>query len=264
MNQLSQLQNKFQDYLLNLEDDFKHEIVGTEKVPAETRLAIYGNAYRSRLIDALLANYPILNIYLGAEQFEELALSYINAFPSCYRSIRWFGDQLSYFLAENLEYAEFPYLAELTQFEWTQTLVFDAKDSTILQLETIASIPADLWGEMTFKIHPSTHRLNLSWNVVPIWQALTDEKTPPDPIQNEQPIPWILWRKELLNQFCSLSEDEAWAIDAISHGHSFQEICEGLCQWNDENEAPMQAASLLKGWILAGLISEIILPCDEN
>ena len=257
MSELQRLQNQFQDYLLNSNPLFQNSIVNTKKVPAETRLAIYNNAYRSRLIDALAANYPVLQTYLGGEQFEELGQAYLSAYPSSFRSIRWFGNQLANFLNEHPDYNAFPYLAELAQFEWTLTLVFDAADNTTLQMEDMGKIPPDAWIDMRLQAHPSVHRLHLSWNVVPIWQAISDDKIPPDPIQYPIPIHWILWRKEFTNHFCSLTEDEAWAIDALLKASTFSEICEGLCQWIDEEEAGLRAASLLKGWISEGLIANV-------
>lgn len=259
MNGLRHLQNKFQAYLLQSNSAFQNHIVTTGKVSAETRLAIYANAYRSRLIEALAANYPILQVYLGCEQFKELGQAYLSACPSSYRSIRWFGDKLAHFLCENSPYKEIPYLGELAQFEWTLTLVFDAADSKILQVEEMGSIPPDAWITMRLQAHPSIHRLNLTWNVVQIWQCISDDKTPPEPLQNPAPIHWVLWRKELMNQFCSLANDETWALDAILSGSTFSDICEGLCQWIDEEEAGLRAASLLKGWISEGLIAEVIL-----
>ncbi len=256
MKNLLPLQNKFQDYLLNLRDDFKKDIVGTERVSTETRLGIYRDAYRIRLHDALAANFPILKIYLGDEQFEELAFDYLAEYPSHFRSIRWFGDHLSPFLSQQEKYKAFPFLSELAQFEWTQTLVFDAKNSEILQLEELGLIPPESWGSMTFELHPSVHRLTFSWNVPPIWQALSDETTPPEPIQTPNTA-WILWRQELVTHFCSLSEEEAFGLDALMKGNSFEKICEGLCQWVEEDQAAMKAASLLKGWILAGLIAKV-------
>ncbi len=259
MSGLQRLQNQFQDYLLNSNPHFQNSIVTTKKVPAETRLAIYANAYRSRLIEALAANYPVIQVYLGCDQFEELGQAYLNAYPSSFRSIRWFGDQLANFLNEHPDYKAFPYLAELAQFEWTLTLVFDATDSVVLQMEEMGNIPSDAWVDMRLQAHPSVHRLHSSWNVVQIWQAISDDKTPPDPIQNSVPIHWVLWRKELTNHFCSLTEDEAWAINIIINGATFSELCEGLCQWVDEEEAGLRAASLLKGWISEGLITKVML-----
>ncbi|OGT38498.1 MAG: hypothetical protein A3F12_04120 [Gammaproteobacteria bacterium RIFCSPHIGHO2_12_FULL_38_14] len=261
MKVLQCLQNQFQDYLLNSNPNFQNSIVNTKKVPAETRLAIYNNAYRSRLVDALAANYPVLQTYLGCEQFEALGQAYLSANPSSFRSIRWFGDQLVNFLNEHADYKAFPYLAELAQFEWVLTLVFDATDSPVLQMEEMGSIPPGAWVNMRLQTHPSLHRLSLSWNVVQIWQAISDDKTPPDPIENSVPIHWVVWRKDLTNHFCSLTEDEAWAIDALLNGATFSGICEGLCQWVDEGEAGLRAASLLKGWISEGLVAKVVLSC---
>lgn len=257
MSDLLNLQDKFQHYLLQGHVDFQKLIISTEKVSIETRLSIYSNAYQSRLVEALASNYPILHIYLGQEIFEKIACDYINQFPSHYRSIRWFGDQLAQFLNGHLEYKKFPYLSELAQFEWAQTLVFDAADSAILQVEEVAQIPPESWMDLRFTPHPSVHRINLSWNVVQIWQSISDDQKPDEPAQNSSIVSWVLWRRDLINRFCSLTEAESWAIDAILQKLTFGEICEGLCQWFDDQDAGVQAASLLKGWIQSGLLTEV-------
>lgn len=259
MSNLLDLQNKFQHYLLSGEIDFKKQIVETEKVPSEIRLAIYGNAYHSRLVDALATNYPALYIYLGTDMFAKLAADYIESNPSCFRSIRWFGDQLANFIDRQEEYKQFPYLVELAEFEWNMTLVFDAEDNIVLKLDDVARIPPDEWCEMKFRVHPSVKRLNLFWNVIPICEALLEDQTPDEPIKNLSMIPWLLWRKNYVNHYKSLADDEAWAIDAVFNNASFGEICEGLCEWVSEEEAGLRAASLLKAWIEAELLVEIIL-----
>lgn len=250
MNTLVTLQDQFQDYLLHSSNKIHAHIVSTEKVPADTRLAIYNNAYWTRLLEALATTYPILKKYLGDEAFEKLGYDYINQYPSSYRSIRWFGDQLATFIMS-------PFLAELARFEWTMTLVFDAADSEVLQIAEVGRIPPEEWINMRFQAHPSAHRLNLFWNVVPIWQALAEEQSPIKPVQSPSPVGWMLWRKELISQFCSLPIEEAWAIDTLLKGATFGEICEGLCQWIEEEKAALHAASLLKGWLAAGLIRSL-------
>lgn len=60
-----------------------------------------------------------------------------------------------------------------------------------------------------------------------------------------------------MNRFYSLEQDEAWAIDSMLKELTFGELCEGLCQWHHEDTVGMKAATLLKNWIQAGLISEI-------
>lgn len=264
MTGLLTLQTTFQEHLLQLETDIFNYIINTENVPADVRLSIYSHAYRSRLLEALASNYPILQIYLGSEQFDMLGNSYIDRYPSHFRSIRWFGDQLENFLRENIPYSDFPYLSELAKVEWTMTVVFDAADSTLINLENLGSIPPECWVDMRLLAHPSAHLIQLSWNVVPIWQALCEDESPPELFQSDTTTSWIFWRSNLINQYCSLTNDEASAFAVMLKGSTFGDICDVLCQFLDEKDVALRAASLLNGWISAGLISEIIYHVNDN
>src|SRR5262249_55518729 len=108
--QLFHVQDKFQKYLLTGDMAIAHCVLGTEKVSIETRLDIYYHAYQARLIEALASNFPVLHVYLGEAFFEKTASKYIDQHPSCFRSIRWVGDQFSEFLRNAREYNECPYL----------------------------------------------------------------------------------------------------------------------------------------------------------
>lgn len=257
MKELIQLQNEFQEYLFHVSDAIQDDIIETEKVPAEIRLSIYQNAYYSRLLEALETTYPILKKHMGEEDFESMGYEYIHQYYSTYRSIRWFGDKMEDFLSEHSDYRGLPYLSELSKFEWTMCLVFDAADADTVSFQEIGNVAPEDWENMRFKQHPSLHCLHLEWNVVAIWQALSENEIPAVLEKSDSSITWIAWRNDFTNHFCSLPLDEAWAMNAMMSGQSFGEICEGLCQWHDENETPMHAASLLKGWINAGLISGI-------
>jgi hypothetical protein len=69
MSNLLDLQDGFQNYLFKGHTQFRRMVIGTETFSADTRLAIYSNAYRSRLLDTLASNYPVLVGYLGTEKF---------------------------------------------------------------------------------------------------------------------------------------------------------------------------------------------------
>ncbi|WP_309111416.1 putative DNA-binding domain-containing protein [Saccharothrix sp.] len=57
-------------------------VVGTARLSAARRLAIYQHGYRSRLVNCLNAQYPVARHLLGAELFEEFAREYLRARPS--------------------------------------------------------------------------------------------------------------------------------------------------------------------------------------
>lgn len=254
MSELIKLQEAFQNYLMHSRSDIRNSIQNTAKVSAEQRLAIYGNAYKIRLIEALESNFPVLNAYLGADEFYKLGNLYLNLHPSTFKSIRWFGNHLADLLKH--EYKEQPFLSELAQIEWTMSLAFDAQDSRVVSVSEIHNLPPEAWNTLSFSLHPSASILGLEWNSAAQWKNISENNAPIEWIKGTSPYNLIIWRRNLDIQFCSLSNEESLAIKSIIEGKSFADLCEGLFKWFGE-QAGMQAASYLKGWIEAGLLAEM-------
>lgn len=250
MKNLATLQQNLQDYLLSKSSVIQQSIVSTAQISAKQRLNIYKEAYHVRLTDALINNYPILEQYLGSMAFQALAIEYIQAHPSTFRSIRWFGDQLPNFLQHTEKMA----LAELAAFEWKLALCFDAAEAPLLTLEIIAQMPTQKWANMQLEFHPSVQIMKCLWNAPIVWQALADKKTKISLEKNLTEVCWILWRQDLNNRYYRLQQDEAWAIDCALNKGTFSDLCEGLCLWHFPETVGIRAAGLLKGWIQAGLI----------
>ena len=112
MSRLPDIQEAFQRFLLAGDSaEIGSLVVGTQRVPIETRLGIYGDGYRSRLIEALQTTFPVLANLLGETDFQSLATQYVNAHDSTFFSIRYYGDQMADFLAGDAEYSKAPILA---------------------------------------------------------------------------------------------------------------------------------------------------------
>jgi hypothetical protein len=257
MSLLKGLQADFKSFLLRGDERMLERVVGSAKVSAPRRLAIYYDAYRLRLIEALDSNYPVLHAWMGDDEFEHLGLAYLEAHPSTHFSIRYFGDRLSEYLASAENYRDKPFLGEMAALEWAMSEAFDAPDSPGVDLDAMASIPPEAWPEMRLTLHASVYRLDLRWNVPAIWKAIKEEQAPGEPAAGEWPQPWLVWRQDLKIFFRSLSVDEAWAIDAVRKGETFASICEGLVEWIDTQNVALQAAGLLKRWIIDGMITSI-------
>lgn len=172
MSPLHDLQDDFRAFLLRGDGQMLQRVSGTAKVGAPIRLAIYYDAYRLRLLEALDSNYPVLHAWIGDEEFDKLGLAYLEAHPSTHFSIRYFGHRLAEYLATAEEYRDKPYLQEMTSLEWAMSETFDAVDSPLVRLDDMATIPPDAWPEMRLRFHASLHRLDLSWNVPIIWKAV--------------------------------------------------------------------------------------------
>lgn len=251
---LRHLQRELQTHLLGEPSAIADAIVDAPPLPIAQRLGIYSNAYRVRLIDALADTYPVLHAVLGDEVFGTLGEEFVAAHPSVHRSIRWYGGELADFLGRCPPYTDQPILAELASVEWTLAEVFDAADAEPKPRAAFSVVDPSDWSELQFEFHPSLRRLHLRWNTAAVWQAMSREEVPPDPLCAEQSVPWLLWRQNLQNYFRSMTADEAVALDSALRGDNFGEICEALSEWLPDEEIPLRAAGLLGTWADSGII----------
>lgn len=256
MGALLKLEQDFKDCMLGDNLDMQGQVVGNAQASAAERVHVYVEGYRLRLLEVLQDNFPGLHGLLGDNQFDVMGRAYIDAHPSTHPSVRWFSQHLSGFLRVTAPYSGHAYLAEMAAFEWAQGLAFDAADATPLDMQALATVPPESWGQVRFGFHPSLQRLGLDWNVPKMWQALDVEETPPQPTSTDT-VAWLLWRHELTTRWRSLAADEAWMLDLARDSANFGALCEGLCQWHAPEAVAMQAASYLKLWLSDGLVTSI-------
>jgi hypothetical protein len=249
MNNLAQLQRDLQAHVLDGDDAIAEAIDSNDDMPAATRLNIYSDAYRLRLIEALEANYPVLAKLLDDEAFGRMTQEYLAINPSRHFSIRWFGHRLPGFLREFADYRDQPWLAELAEWEWKIAAAFDAADAPPLSIDDVAGIAPEHWAALRLTLHPSVRRVSLKTNIVQIAKAAAEGAELPAPTPLDTGVEWLIWRQDLSVQYRSLSTAEAAAVDAISSGATFGEMCEAVAQFVGDDDAPLQAATFLKQWL---------------
>jgi hypothetical protein len=261
---LRQLQQDMQRHLLtadlsNTDASMRGAIIDAPPLPAAERLGIYRTAYRVRLIDALQVTYPVLHKILGDEDFFSLSAAFVDDNPSVYRSIRWYGSELANFLGARTPYSDQPIFAEIALLDWTLSEVFDASDAMPIARAALQSIDPLAWSDLTFKFHPSLHRLQFAWNTVAVWQSMSRDESPPDPEASQHPVQWLLWRQNLSNYYRSMDDSEAAALDAAIRGSNFGDICGTLTKWIPEADVPLRAAGLIGSWTDSGIITALSL-----
>lgn len=258
MSQLAKLQQAFQHRVLEPTDEGVPAWIsaGGRSTP-DKQLSAYVHAYRARLQEVLGNDFPSIAVALGEDQFDALADAYIEAHPSHYFSLRDFGRHMADFLTQQAPYQEQPWLSELARFEWTLGQTFDAADAPLFSEQEMAAIPAEHWPDLRFVLHPSVHRLDCRWNAPGMWQILTADEPEEINATEEEAVPWLIWRQQLVSQFRSMAHDEQLALDTLRSGASFDEVCVALSDIMSEDAVPLHFASLLKAWIGQGLISAI-------
>jgi hypothetical protein len=130
MSTLAELQQRFQKAILL--ENFTPDLFAAEGALLAGGIGVYLQAYRARLTAALRDNFPVLQRALGDDAFDLLARAYIDAHPSHFRSIRWFGHRLVEFLAAAPERLPHPALLDLARMDWAMRTAFDAADAAAL------------------------------------------------------------------------------------------------------------------------------------
>jgi len=255
---LKELQNAFKRNVVNGDEAFGKYINSTGAVSSDVRLAIYGNAYFSRLEEALESDYGILKQLLGDDVFSEVCVAYTHKYPSRYYSLRWFGQDFPAFLGYQQASGEHHWPAEMAQLEWHFVGAFDAADSMVATEADAAAIAPEAWAALKIKFHPSVRTMAIWWNTLTRWRTAKNTETVPEPVRLLAPAQCLLWRHALVTQYRSMEADEAAALQAALAGADFSELCGALAEEiQDPEMVPMKAAGFLKTWLAAGMVTEL-------
>jgi hypothetical protein len=264
VNDLRRLQRQMQAHVLSGAPQILADLMESPTADAARRMEVYARGYRLRLLEVLGDHYPGLKRCWGDEEFDALGEAYIDAQPSGFFNVRWYGDGLAAFAAAQAPWCEQPAIAEMATLEWAMTLAFDAADETCVAVEAMARIaPAD-WPQLQLAFHPALQRVRLAWNAAEQRRAFDREEAPPPSQKLEAPGTWAVWRDSGRVLHRRLEADEADLLEAAAQGADFGSLCEilsGLCA---EDTVALRAASLLKRWIEAGWVRRADVPTPQQ
>ena len=256
--------------LLPLQTTFQQHMLGAADATAllagsaERRalgLAIYGNAYRQRLVDVLADAFAKTRAVLGEEAFEAAALHYINEHPPETRNLRWFGAEFATHLRR-----VFPAqaaVAELAQLDWSLRQAFDGPDSPVVASADLAGLAPEAWATLRLTPVPTAGLLRFEHNTVAVWQAVDDEAEEPAIVRGDVAIDWLVWRKELQPHFRSLHPVEAALLRAMLGGASFAQACE-QAQADTDEDCTNHIGNGLRQWLEDGVLSELVVPAETG
>lgn len=256
---LRELQQAFQQHVVAGDSAVAPHIQATAHSSVEARLAVYSDAYRLRLAEALAQNYPRLQQWLGTDAFERLACDYIDARPSAQPSIRWFGAHLADLLGDQPVFAAQPWVAELARWEWAIATAFDAADAGTIDEQALAACTPEHWPTLRFRLHGWVQLMLLETNAVQIFKALAQDAAPPPGQRCDPPLAWLIWRSDLAPRYRSVEPDEAAALRTVMEGGTFGQVCDTLSEWHEATSAPLRAARLLKTWLHDGMLTGVVI-----
>ncbi|MEO8459217.1 MAG: DNA-binding domain-containing protein [Dokdonella sp.] len=249
MSALASLQKQFHEYVLHGNDNLVAAVVGTDSAPAQMRVNIYAQAYRLRLLEVLGNDYPGLRALSGDETFEQLLRDYIEHHPSPHYNVRWYGDRLADFLATSPAWIEHSAFAEMAAIEWDMSLVFDAPDGTVADVDSVAAIAPESWPSLRPYPQGALRIRPVIWNVAAIRRAADLEEELPLLARLDTPQQLVIWRRDRQVFYRAPEADEMTAFSAAADGATLADICEVLCEWHSPEVVVARAAAFLKRWV---------------
>ncbi|MBV4453524.1 MULTISPECIES: HvfC/BufC N-terminal domain-containing protein [Pseudomonas] len=233
---------------------FAATLLGGPTLDVGTGLAIYHNAYLSRLQEVLRHDFSAVLYWLGDDEFAALTEAYVRRYPSAHYSLRWLGERFPAFILEHLVAAQSAPLAELARLEWAFTLAFDAQQGEPLTLDDMVLLSPQAWPMLQVRLAPSVQRVPCHFNSVAIWRASKDEFEFPGSQALDSAQTCLVWRHQRVCHYRSLEPAEASALVGMATtGWNFAELCAELAVTYAEG-APLQAVTWLKQWIHEGLL----------
>ncbi len=252
---LLDLQNAFRDVLLSSDD----ALIAPFEDDASAGMAVYRNAYRSRLMDCLRTSFDKVWSWVGDDAFDAAARHHIILTPPHSWTLDDYGAGFDKTLASL--FPDDPEVAELASLEWAMQRAFACLDGPVIK-------PADLisetyanydWDNATFKFVGSLQMRAIKTNCTGIWLALSDETDPPEQIALDPPAMLSVWRKAFSPQFLVLDQDEHQALSMAVSGASFGQICETLANGSSPEDAAGMAGKMLGRWIGDEMIASVQL-----
>jgi hypothetical protein len=225
----------------------------------QVMLGVYRYAYVSRLQEFLANDHEKLRCYMGETPFATMSKAYVAKYPSDQPNARWYSRHLPEFLASTAPFKKSPELGELAMLERALNDAFDAPEAPHKSFDDLASVPPEAIAGAHFVIHPSARCITVATNVTGLWSSLRCGEQPPRPYRLDEPQEVLAWRQGSASRFRLLGQEESMALAKAQEGLPFGVICEMIAMMDDPDSAAVRAATYLRGWIEAELISEIRL-----
>lgn len=253
MTSLRKTIQDLQAYVLEQDTAIEQQLAGPDQEYKDIGLGVYQEGYFLRLLEGLSRDFPAVEKLAGEATFEELGREYIRHCPSTHFSIRYIGQHFAKFLSEcaGLD----PSWSEMAAFEWALENTVDAKDAPQLTFEEMATLSPDSWSGLKFETHPSLETVFFSYAIPALWQNLIQGKEKPALVRVDKPVCWFIWRFNRQSYFRSVDENQLRMLHAIQAGNTFSEVCDGLCEYLEEEKVIAFAAETLRAWISEGLFT---------
>jgi len=234
MNTLRSLQANFIAAVVDGEQSGLNRNIIQTSIPGYRRIQIYHNNIYISLTNALSAVFPVIQRLVGDDFFGQMAINYIQLYPSRSGNLHEFGNEFPAFIEQYNPARELVYLSDVARLEWAYHWVFHAADSHEFDIQKLQQVNTEDYHRLIFTPNPACRILNSAYPILKIWQAnqpsLTQnniKQTGSEIIRlNEGGINLLVIRKALDIEIQRLDEAEFAFLNAIFNRKQFFAACD--------------------------------------
>jgi hypothetical protein len=245
---LADLQRDFQSWLVDASEDAADRL----SVHAAAGLAVYQNNYRTQLVNCLKHSFPLLQKWLGEEEFRNAAIAHIEKYPPHAWTLDAYAEDFEQTLRER--FPDNPDIHELAWIELALGEAFVARDAQPLTLDALATVD---WDNASLRFTPSLRVHVMTTNVEAIWSALCEERTPPESEMLAEAGGLLVWRRQFTSRLREIDGLEYAALAQLQRNGSFADLCEMLVARLGEQDGVAKVGGLLAGWLGSELIVSV-------
>ena len=194
---LADVQSEFAN-ALRYQNSGEHCDIVSDHFTDEQRIQIYRNNFVISLSEVLAATYPLTEMLVGEECFQQMARQHVLSYPSTSGDVSGYGEhfeQTIHAFPAVIEAA--PYLAEVALYEWQKdSLVRCVSESHVDQrpLSRLADVPQEQQGALVFHLKDSITLVNSSYTIIALEQAIYQQQL--DGLDIKQPEFGVLIQAE--------------------------------------------------------------------
>jgi len=233
------------------------------------RLAVYGNAYVSRLVECLEAEFPAVRQAVGEAAFHGFAAGYLQQHPPGNYTLNTLGQHFADYLSRSRPQID----SEATQPQWTDFVVeladlerlyaeiFDGpgeEHSSLLSAEDLRAISPDKWSEIRLAV---SQALRLRKYRFPVHEFITAVRQGG---AAEFPRPQTTWlvvnRRDFIVRRQASPEVQWRLLQQLQQGETLGTAIETAFQGSEEatENLAQQLNIWFRNWTAAGFFRHVL------
>lgn len=183
---------------LRYQNNGEHCDIVSDHFTDEQRIQIYRNNFVISLSEVLAATYPLTEMLVGEECFQQMARQHVLSYPSTSGDVSGYGEHFEQTIQAFPAVIEAaPYLGEVALYEWQKdSLVRSTSQVHVDQrpLSYLADVSKEQQGAIVFHLKDSIILINSSYTIIALEQAIYQQQL--DGLDINQPEFGVLIRAE--------------------------------------------------------------------